>query len=146
MYVSYSFGVYPSNKFKVLSVHTKHLINPKYIGIDKKVEGRFYIIGNRARSWRQINPIWPYDVGDLVLSILFRQGICVGGIIHWMLPSERTMLTFCLRDEKFGLMPLPEDFIPQDSADIRTRGVILVGGRLTITLQGQRINPMVKNL
>ena len=83
-------------------------------------------------SWRDVQQ--EIDVfNDLALdSLLFHDSVCINGAIHWIqstIKETPTVLVFDFREERFRVMPCPEDYICDDSF---FWGIVEVNGCLAV--------------
>ncbi|CAK9157342.1 unnamed protein product [Ilex paraguariensis] len=103
-YLSSYLGFDPSSKeFKVLKIQVPRIKYGLY----------FWIFTLGGNSWRQIHPTLPYGLSDCEFQslVLLGQCQCLNGALHWLLAYRKVIVVFNLRDEKFGVIPLPNTII-----------------------------------
>ncbi|XP_068339097.1 putative F-box protein At5g52610 [Pyrus communis] len=103
-HVTHHFGYSPlTNEYKVLQVQ-------KLIPALGDVHFMFKVFKMGASLWRHIE----VDLNDISFDPLnfpfHRRSVCVNGAIHWMHGTPNPIVVFDNEDEKFRVIPLPEDY------------------------------------
>ncbi|KAB2606745.1 F-box protein [Pyrus ussuriensis x Pyrus communis] len=103
-HVTHHFGYSPlTNEYKVLQVQ-------KLIPAVGDVHFMFKVFKMGASLWRHIE----VDLNDISFDPLnfplHRRSVCVNGAIHWMHGTHNPIVVFNNEDEKFRVIPLPEDY------------------------------------
>ncbi|CAN6692509.1 unnamed protein product [Malus baccata var. baccata] len=103
-HVTHHFGYSPlTNEYKVLQVQ-------KHIPAVGDVHFMFKVFKMGTSLWRPIE----VDLNDISFDPLkfpfHRRSVCVNGTIHWMHGTHNPIVVFDIGDEKFRVIPLPEDY------------------------------------
>ncbi|XP_050109667.1 F-box protein At4g19940-like [Malus sylvestris] len=133
-HVTYHFGFSPlTNEYKVLQVQT---FRP-HDSIPTDMTFMFKIFKLGTSLWRRLE----IDRNDLPFEPLkcpfAVQSVCINGAMHWMHLKENVVVVFDIGDEKFRVIPLPQDYVsfihrigyPMGDA---MRNVVEVGGCLAL--------------
>ncbi|XP_068337260.1 putative F-box protein At5g62660 [Pyrus communis] len=133
-HVTYHFGFSPlTNEYTVLQVQT---FRPHH-SIPTDMTFMFKIFKLGTSLWRRLE----VDRNDLPFEPLqcpFEvQSVCISGAMHWMHLKESVVVVFDIGDEKFRVIPLPQDYVcfihrigyPMGES---IRNVVEVGGCLAL--------------
>jgi F-box interacting protein len=127
------FGFDPStNVHKVLRIRLTEAV-PESAPRVFKMEFNVFTLGKETDSWREIDPKLPFD------SAKFGSGersVCLNGAMHWMHRYGDSIVAFDVRDERFTLIPLPDEYTEGENASelVRPERLVEVGGCLAVII------------
>ncbi|KAK2966934.1 hypothetical protein RJ640_002119 [Escallonia rubra] len=120
------FGFDPiANEHKVLNI-----VIPRAYGLDGKATCKIFSF--KTFKWRKVEAVLPFDAiganlsfwqSDEVGDVRPQVGVCVSGVLHWMLKFVDGIMAFDLKEEKFSVIPLPPDALPANY--LATHGIFV---------------------